>query len=177
MKTDWSPVEVLRYARHDWLNKIQLIKGNLSLNKIDRANEIIDEIVSDAREEANLTNLNLPRFATLLLTYNWNNQRFQVDYEVLDVLKCEYIDDEGLAQWTDDFFACLNASIKPYYENHLTVTIDPQLTGTRFFFDFRGIITDIGQIEEFLSRDGFLAVVNQEISDYELSLEVFFSSK
>ncbi|MCD8502937.1 MAG: Spo0B domain-containing protein [Bacillaceae bacterium] len=35
MKKDWDDVlSVLKHSRHDWLNMVQLIKGNLALKKI-----------------------------------------------------------------------------------------------------------------------------------------------
>ncbi|WP_312471145.1 Spo0B domain-containing protein, partial [Neobacillus sp.] len=46
MGKEWDIVEVLRHSRHDWLNRLQLIKGNLDLNRIDRAKAVIDEIVN-----------------------------------------------------------------------------------------------------------------------------------
>ena len=66
MEKEWDVVEVLRYARHDWLNKLQLIKGNLALNRLDRANEIIEEIVNESKHESKLTNINMRLFAALL---------------------------------------------------------------------------------------------------------------
>ena len=36
IKKEWNTVDVLRQVRHDWLNKLQLIKGNLDLNKMER---------------------------------------------------------------------------------------------------------------------------------------------
>ena len=174
MNKDWNMIEVLRYARHDWLNKIQLIKGNLALNKIDRAKEIIDDIVAEARQEAKLTNLNVPQFASQILTYNWENHLFQLEYDVLDGSKCDYLDDEWLANWTSSFFACLNSSIKQYYENHLSVTIDPQIEGTRFFFDFRGIITNKDQVDAFFKNKSTVPQINvQLLTDQELSFEFF----
>lgn len=174
MNKDWNMIEVLRYARHDWLNKIQLIKGNLALNKIDRAKEIIDEIVACAQQEAKLSNLKIPQFASLILTYNWENHMFQLEYDVLDGSKCDYLDDEWLVSWTGSFFDCLNSSIKQYYDNHLSVTIEPQIEGTRFFFDFRGIITNKEQIERFFEKTIPAPKINYHLfSDQELSLEFF----
>ncbi|MBU8879546.1 sporulation initiation phosphotransferase B [Bacillus sp. FJAT-29790] len=172
MNKDWNVIEVLRYARHDWLNKIQLIKGNLALNKMDRAKEIIDEIVMEAQAEAKLSNLNLPQFASLLLTYNWENHLFQLEYDVLDGSKCDYLNDEWLAKWTSSFFACLNSSINCFDENHLSVTIDPQKEATRFFFDFRGIITDREQLEFFLREASSSPKIKVHvITEQELSME------
>lgn len=45
MDKNWTTIETLRQTRHDWLNKIQIIKGNLELNRIDRVKGIIDEII------------------------------------------------------------------------------------------------------------------------------------
>ena len=66
MEKEWDIVEVLRHSRHDWLNKLQLIKGNLDLNRIDRAKAIIDEIVIEVQHESKLSNLHIPLFASLL---------------------------------------------------------------------------------------------------------------
>ncbi|KAB2338702.1 sporulation protein [Cytobacillus depressus] len=170
MKNDWDVIEVLRFARHDWLNKIQLIKGNLALNKIDRAKEIINEIVIEAQSEAKLSNLNIPQFASLLLTFNWENHSFQIEYDVQDGTIGGTIDDQWLTNWARLFFECLNSSVKPFYENHLSVTIDPQMDGTRFFFDFRGIITNKQQVEQFLESYSTNIHI-QCLTEQELSFE------
>lgn len=71
MSKDWSTIDVLRHARHDWLNQLQLIKANLSLNRVERANEIIEEIIVSSRHESNLMNLKVPQLAEYLITFNW----------------------------------------------------------------------------------------------------------
>jgi stage 0 sporulation protein B (sporulation initiation phosphotransferase) len=174
MNKDWNTIDVLRYARHDWLNKIQLIKGNLDLNKMDRVQEIIENIVVEAQQEAKLSNLNIPQFASLILTHNWENHSFQLEFDVLDGSKCDYIDDEMLTEWTRSFFACLHSSIKAFAENYLSVTIDPQIEGTRFIFDFRGIITNKGQIESYINKMAAVPEINVHLlTDQELSFEFF----
>ncbi len=111
-KKEWNTVEVLRHARHDWLNKMQLIKGNLDLNKLDRVREIINEIVIEAQNESKLSNLNIPQFATLLLTTRWENYSFEFEFQVIDELKCGSIDDEVLVNFTNLLFECLNEAIQ-----------------------------------------------------------------
>lgn len=175
MNKEWTTVEVLRHARHDWLNKIQLIKGNLSLNKVDRVNEIIDEIVAEARQESALSNLKIPQFADLLLTYNWENHYVHLEYEVLEEKNhsAALIDDGLITKWTRSFLQNLNSSIQVFHENHLSVTIEQQQKGIRFFFDFRGIITNQKQIMAFLQ--GHSSIVNNvgELSEQELAFELF----
>jgi stage 0 sporulation protein B (sporulation initiation phosphotransferase) len=173
-KKEWNTVEVLRHARHDWLNQIQLIKGNLDLNKLDRVREIIDEIVMEAQNESKLSNLNSHQFATLLLTSKWENYSFEFEFQVIDELKCGSIDDLELVTFTRQLFECLNESIRRFGENHLILTIELIQKGSRFFFDFSGIIERKDLIEQFLqSLNVGITVERFYISETEMVLDVF----
>jgi stage 0 sporulation protein B (sporulation initiation phosphotransferase) len=174
MEKEWDIVEVLRHSRHDWLNRLQLIKGNLDLNRIDRAKAVIDEIVIEAQHESKLTNLKIPLFASLLLKTNWENLSFKVEYEVLQDADSIPMNEEPMTKWTSLFFTCLNEAIEAFQENHLSITIDPQSQGVRFFFDFSGIIIKSELIKTFLAdRKNLLDVVVKEFSESELAVEVF----
>lgn len=174
MEKQWGIVEVLRHSRHDWLNKLQLIKGNIDLNRIDRAKEVIDEIVIEAQHETKLSNLHMPLFASLLFTSNWENPFFRLEYEVLEDAEPLKINDSILTYWTNSFFACLNQAIEAFQENHLSITIEPQANGIRFFFDFSGIIIKSELIEKFLSdQTNKLDLEVKEFTESELALEVF----
>lgn len=174
MDKDWNIVEVLRHSRHDWLNRLQLIKGNLDLNRIDRAKAVIDEIVIETQQEAKLSNMKLPQFAALLLKYNWENPSIQLEYEVLQDSACYRIEEQQLTNLTSSFLVCLNQSIDEFQENHLAITIDSQKNGVRFFFDFNGIIINREQIEKFLTDQTRLMEISvKEFTMSELSIEVF----
>jgi stage 0 sporulation protein B (sporulation initiation phosphotransferase) len=175
MKKQWNTVDILRHARHDWLNKIQLIKGNLDLNKLDRVKQLIEEIVIEAQEEANLSNLKIPQFATLMFTANWESYSYQVEYDVINGLEALTIDDALIANWTQNFFTALHTSVDVFGDNHLSVTIETQKSGIRFFFDFSGIIKDKDKLQQFLDlhtlQQSNINVL--EFSQQELALEVF----
>jgi stage 0 sporulation protein B (sporulation initiation phosphotransferase) len=175
MNKEWDIVEVLRHARHDWLNRLQLIKGNLDLNRFDRAKEVIDEIVIEAQHESKLSNLNCPLFASLLLKSNWEGHSFQLEYEVLQESESLTINDLVLTNWTNSLFVCLNSAIEPFQENHLSITIDLQKDGVRFFFDFSGIIIKNELIEQFLNdpQPSKMDIAVKEFFENELALEVF----
>jgi stage 0 sporulation protein B (sporulation initiation phosphotransferase) len=174
----WDIVEVLRHSRHDWLNKLQLIKGNLDLDRIERAKEIIDEIVVGAQQESKLSNLNIPHFTSLLFRTNWERHSFQLEYEVLPESGRLKICDLLLTRWTDSLYMILDSSIQPFQENHLSISVDTHENGARFFFDFRGIITNKELIEQFLVDSQFenLEIDVKELSEQELALEVFVPS-
>lgn len=123
MDKNWTTVEVLRQARHDWLNKIQIIKGNLELNKIERVKGFIEEIIIETQQDARLSNLKMPKFSELLMTANWNNWTFDCEYEVIEVFEGFEALDELMYQWTYQFFYLLEQQLDPYIENILTVSI------------------------------------------------------
>lgn len=176
MNKDWTTVELLSHSRHDWLNKVQLIKGNLSLHKYDRVNEIIQEIVIEAQNEARLSQLHTPQLAALFLTCNWNNFSFQVDYEVLEAStdNQNIINDSIALNWITLFFECLQQTVQEFAENHLSITIDRQQKAACFFFDFRGIIKNRTGLEEFFKRkETLIEVIVHECSEQEFSLQVF----
>jgi len=172
---EWNKVELLRHVRHDWLNKLQLIKGNLDLNKIDRTKEIISEIVIEAQNESKLSNLNLPYLTLLLITHNWEQHSFQIEFEVINDLKCKDIEDIHLTNWISEFFLEMNKAIKAFAENHLSLTIEPQEQGIRFFFDFCGTIEDRGLIQRFIEQTHMgVQIKHLDLTDQEFSLEVLF---
>nr|WP_263325573.1 sporulation initiation phosphotransferase B [Neobacillus sp. Marseille-Q6967] len=172
MEKEWDIIEVLRHSRHDWLNRLQLIKGNLDLNRIDRAKEYINEIVIEAQHETKLSNFSMPMFVRLLLKTNWEKHAFLLEYEVLNEFSAVKIHDGQITSWTEKFFSCLDQAVEPFQENHLSITIEPQSEGVRFFFDFSGIIKENELIEHFL-KSSETKVDIKECSESELALELF----
>ncbi|WP_349408015.1 Spo0B C-terminal domain-containing protein [Pseudalkalibacillus sp. SCS-8] len=134
----WDTVDLLRHARHDWLNHLQLIKGNLALDRTDRAQEIIEQVVHEAKNEAKVSNLHMPRMAELLLTYNWQQNAFRLDYEVIGKERdlSEY--DNPLYNWTSAFLTQLGKVIECEAEPHLMITIQLLEEKARISFDFAG---------------------------------------
>lgn len=142
MEKRWSVLDALRHSRHDWLNKIQLIKGNLALNKVERVHEIIAEIVREMQHESKLTNLKAIRFAEWLLTYNWDARHVVVSYEVLGDGGDLSAYDEALSAWCAAFLQQLEQQANQHAENHLDVSIEATDREVRLFFDYRGTIKD-----------------------------------
>lgn len=178
MSEHWNTVDLLRHSRHDWLNKLQLIKGNLALDRVDRANEIIDEIVIEAKNEAKLTNLNTPAFAELLLTYNWLGNRLFIEYEVLTDDKNIAAYDRQIADWFNLLFQKLNEQVTNSGDHRLVLTIQLNEDVPRFFLDFSGTIHDERKFSGFLeqhSRPSLMEMVRNKVTREEMSLEFILS--
>jgi stage 0 sporulation protein B (sporulation initiation phosphotransferase) len=147
MEKQWRIVDVLRHSRHDWLNKIQLIKGNLALNKIERVYEIINDIIREMQHETKLTNLKAVQFAELLMTYNWHPRLISLEYEVLGEEGDLSSYDEDLTQWSHSFFAFMEKQADERQENHMSVSIEVMPQGVNIFFDYSGTIRDKNEVK------------------------------
>ena len=175
MKKAWNIVEILRHARHDWLNRVQLIKGYISLNNIERVNKILDEIIADAYQESKLSNMNMPEFASLLLVYNWENHKIHLEYEVLgeEPGKGLAADDHLLTKWTSSFLDTLSSSVDDCAENCLSITIEEEDGGYRFFFDFRGRIMEESAVLNYLRHHSSIVDKIHEYNEQEFTFELF----
>lgn len=171
MRKEWNAVDILRHSRHDWLNKLQLIKGNLALERIDRVNEIIEEIIMDTKNESKLTNLKAPQLAALLMLFNWEERHFFLEFEVLgDERNLSHLDEE-ITSWCIGFFKKINKIIKPFAENNLILSIQLSEKEIRFIFDFRGIIEDKSKMLNYLEdqKNGtFIKVLDHEVHNEEM---------
>nr|WP_279326567.1 Spo0B C-terminal domain-containing protein [Bacillus kexueae] len=149
----WSIVELLSHSRHDWMNKLQLLKGNLALKKYERAKEIIDEIVMEAQHESKLCNLHMKRFAEYILTHNWRNPVFPVEFVVLgEAMRLTNLDDQ-ITNWTEVFFNRIEKAVEPNHEHEMIITIETdRKEDIRFVFQFHGILHDRGELLSFLNE-------------------------
>ncbi|MFV2046700.1 sporulation initiation phosphotransferase B [Metabacillus litoralis] len=174
-QNDMNIIDLLSHSRHDWMNKLQLIKGNMSLQKYDRVQDIIEEIVIEAQQESKLCNLNMPLFASYLMTFNWFSHHFTLEYEVLGDIKSISHYDEPIAKWSKEFLDILDNSVDYSGENHVSITLNTGHSneeGIRFFFDFEGILKDKEQIMNWFERSGnhSIQVDELEISTYQITV-------
>ncbi|ALF11662.1 sporulation initiation phosphotransferase B [Parageobacillus thermoglucosidasius] len=173
MENQWRIVDVLRHSRHDWLNKIQLIKGNLALNKIERVNEIIDEIICEMQQETKLTNLKAVQFAEWMMTYNWKTRLISLEYEVLGD-ECDLSPyDADLTAWSSQFLNLMETQAEAHGENHMSVSIEVFKKEVKLFFDYCGTIKDKNRIVQWLRSHQQQAAVRLEsfhIHNHELTV-------
>lgn len=174
MDRNWTTVEVLRQTRHDWLNKIQIIKGNLELNKIDRVKGFIEEIIIETQQEARLSSLNMPKFSELLLTANWESWAFNCEYEIVDVFEASKSIDELMYQWTRGYFQLLGEQLDPFTENMLIIEISKKESKNMCCsFHLQGKLKEQDIVKEFLST----SLTEQQTIDVQSSSEdeLFFT--
>ncbi|WP_406686710.1 Spo0B C-terminal domain-containing protein [Rossellomorea vietnamensis] len=151
MSENWGVVEALRHARHDWMNDLQLIKGNLDLGRVERAKQVIEEMVLVAQNESKLSNVKLPLLAEWILTYNWSRHLIKLDFEVLR-LEPHRLEDKRLYNWCKEFLEFLESNVMNNVENQLSIILDITKEQSRFIFDFTGILKSTSLVEDWIKN-------------------------
>ncbi|AST92727.1 MULTISPECIES: Spo0B C-terminal domain-containing protein [Sutcliffiella] len=175
--TKRDTIEILRHTRHDWLNKIQLIKANLTLQRFERIDELIEEIVMEAQHESSLSNINAPKLAELFLTFHWDPKMFKLEYEVWnsDINLGEF--DEALYYTFISMFDMLEEVLDEINDNNLLVSIQKDENIIRFFFDISGIIKKKASVEKWFAEQSLFNVENKTINEKECTFECILHSK
>ncbi|MEL3974529.1 Spo0B C-terminal domain-containing protein [Rossellomorea oryzaecorticis] len=152
MSENWGILDALRHARHDWMNDLQLIKGNLELNRIERARQVIDTMVITAQNESKLSNLKLPSLAEWILTYNWSTHMVKLEFEVGQTGSTDRLDDEKLVFLCKEMLELLESNVETNAENQLSLIINLSKEHPRFIFDFTGILKETNVLEKWIKN-------------------------
>ncbi|WP_050615910.1 Spo0B domain-containing protein [Bacillus testis] len=168
MDKNWGIVDLLSCSRHDWLNKIQLIKGNIELGKMDRVKAVIDQIIMESKNETKLSNCRMPKLAALLLTSNWRGFPFAVEYEVLAAIACTELIDKHMCAWMEAFMMELSSSLNVFDENELKILIDETGQSIRFTFELQGKIKVQEKLASYLDKSPELAALSVDTFTEEM---------
>ncbi|RSL29505.1 hypothetical protein D7Z54_30790 [Salibacterium salarium] len=143
-------LDVLRHSRHDWMNIIQIIKGNIALGHFDRVDEVLDETIRKAEHDSRLSRLKIPSTAMFLLTFNWYSHWFHLDIEVAaENADCAAYE-ECWYEIISSFTEVLDEAVKPGAENHLLITVHA-LDYPYLEFDFQGELNQEENVENWLA--------------------------
>jgi stage 0 sporulation protein B (sporulation initiation phosphotransferase) len=170
-------LEVLRHSRHDWLNRLQLIKANMSLERWDRVNNLIDEIVLESNHESGLTNLHASLFAEFLITFHWEPRLFSMEYEVIGdggLNLSAY--DESLYKWITSLFSLIETVVNKKAENHLFLSMHIEEKEVRFFFELSGIIESTDKLSNWIeTQPSSFLVEESRVSSHGCEMQFRFT--
>ncbi|KIL44545.1 Spo0B domain-containing protein [Jeotgalibacillus soli] len=141
MKEKIGALDLLQHSRHDWMNRLQIIKGNLELANVERAREVIEEIVIEMRQEAQLSALGVPHLSEWLLTYNWvRRARLMVKFEVLTDGRLPIEMDPTLYEWLKGVVDKLEQSVCDGVDNELyfIMEIDQEQSAFHVTIEYEG---------------------------------------
>ena len=117
----------LKHYRHDWLNHIQIIKGYLSLDKAEKAQKYLDQVIIQAHYESKISQLGDTDLAYFLLTYNWVQDKLMLDVEIeendieIHAIGVKY---PYLYTWCKELTRIAEVHSTVHYDNRLSILVE-----------------------------------------------------
>lgn len=132
MRSNEEWIQIFGSIRHDWLNVLQLIKGNMALGNEERVMAVIQEAVEQTANESRLCSLGMPKTTLLLLEQKWKPTQHPLDIEVDGELF-------PLTNYDDLLYACFACFFNNY--NKVVDAEESEKTTISFtFFDEKCLI-------------------------------------
>lgn len=71
-KSELTVRDAMKFARHDFLNELQLILMHMDLNNVPEARRKLLDATERMRIDSQISGLDMPALETWLLTFDWN---------------------------------------------------------------------------------------------------------
>lgn len=116
--------EALRYANHDYLNQLHLIKMNLDLGRVEDAKKVILQQSEHCKVFSNINRLQLKNTVEWLLTVHWRYPalQLQVSSFVQAPIRSEF--DDAIVQYLEKTIIHVYDVLDPYEEHQLQLNIE-----------------------------------------------------
>lgn len=163
--SEWGSLQLLRHARHDWLNDIQLINAYLSMGRMEQAKEVIEAVTATAYNHSKLTSMNIPNTAEMLITYNWEAHVCTLQVEVIGQVEDLSCCENQLFSFLQQLLACMEQAVDQVEENSVLITFLLNEEGHFLTVDFSGRLTNIDMFDKDWIQTYFI------IHEYEANVD------
>ena len=123
-KAELSIMDVLKRARHDYLNELQIILMHIDLDNGVQAKQKIISITDDMRHYSKLEKLRMPALEQWLTTFEWLYSSFHKRL-ICDIeTSIKSVKEEELIFWLQSLFNEVENVVNPISEYNVTFTIN-----------------------------------------------------
>lgn len=166
-KKQLSVAETLKFARHDFLNELQLILMYIDLGNMQEAKNTIFNATVRMRQTASLEKLGLPNTAIWLSTFSWRFPSFETTMNC-DVQHAVGQDDELLVNYLEEVFqeAAKRLDRSAAYE----LRIDVHSSKTDWFIEF-SLNGPAGNLRPAPAAEGMFSV-DESISQHQWTFTI-----
>ncbi|MFP3916439.1 Spo0B domain-containing protein [Lysinibacillus telephonicus] len=130
--------EIIRFANHDFMNQLQLIKMNLDLGNVEEAKLIIERASEQCKTISNLNLLQLPKTVEWLQTLHWRYPAFELILKSNVTVPVDMKKDEQIVEYLEKTVIHVYDRLDPYTEQQLFIKIDSDENGFNLIFDLKG---------------------------------------
>ncbi|MFF3101666.1 Spo0B domain-containing protein [Viridibacillus arvi] len=130
--------EVLRFAHHDFLNQLQLIKINLDMGRVEESKEVISGVAEQCRIFFNINQLGLPKTIEWFHTLKWRYPSYQVTIQSNVDSEVDIALDGPIKDHLERTISYVYSSLNPYIEQNLSLHINSTQEQLEISFHLKG---------------------------------------
>lgn len=169
-------IRLLQYYQHDVKNELQVIHGYLSMGKIDRVKDKIDEWINFFHQEQKLLLLNAPQFILWVVQFNHTYDQLHLTYIIQTNKDLQSID-EMLAKTcarivqifkdihlNSDVVSEISLKITECSDDEIEVNLFVHSTNEKEFHSFKHELLQIPHMTVEQDQDGILCQSSYVIS-------------
>lgn len=133
-----SVIDVLKFANHDYMNQLQLLKMNLDLGRIEEAKLIIEKLSEQSKTFSNINKLKLPKTVEWLQTIQWRYQAFEITLNCNAAVPVDMKKDEQIVEYLEKTVIHVYDTLDPFTEQKLDISIESNEKQFTFLFYLKG---------------------------------------
>ncbi|WP_188006624.1 SPOB-a domain-containing protein [Sporosarcina sp. ANT_H38] len=124
-----TTAQALKFARHDFLNELQLVLLYIDLDKLPEAKQKILETTDRMREVALLERLGLPAVEIWLTTFDWLYGAFSKTMTCTIASGIREADDTEVAKYLERLFSEMEKTLDPTSEYETQIDVQASVAG------------------------------------------------
>ncbi|WP_203246800.1 Spo0B domain-containing protein [Sporosarcina beigongshangi] len=133
-------IEALKFARHDFLNELQLILLYIDLGKLPEAKQKIMETTDAMRQAAMLEKLGLPAIETWLVTFDWLYSMFPKTLTSTITPGIRNVDDEVVVAYLEQVFQMAEKKVDPTSDYEAQIEVNASATSWSITIIVNGVM-------------------------------------
>lgn len=124
-KSELTVRDAMKFARHDFLNELQLILMHMDLNNVPEARRKLVEATERMRNDSKLSGLDMPALETWILTFSWNYSAFTKELQTTIVprVSARKVDAYAIVEVLDKVFQQLVNGADPYADSVVNIDV------------------------------------------------------
>lgn len=143
-----TTAKALKFARHDFLNELQLILLYIDLGKLPEAKKKILETTEDMRQLSLLEKLGLPETEIWLMTFAWNYNAFTTTMACDIRTGIRETEDEMIVAYLKRVFGQAEHAVDEGYEYETRIDVRATAMEWSISFSVKGDMSNMGPIPQ-----------------------------
>jgi stage 0 sporulation protein B (sporulation initiation phosphotransferase) len=136
-------IQALKFARHDFLNELQLILLYIDLGKLPEAKQKIMDTTDAMRQAEMLEKLGLPAVETWLVTFDWIYSVFPKTITSVITPGIRDVDDAVVAAYLEQVFREAEKTVDPNSDYETQIEVNASATSWSIRIVINGVMDNL----------------------------------